>query len=54
MKRKLRISLLMKKPGKVDKLRAAVEVCDRVFSTNSVGHVRVSSTAEYAPALSLS
>ena len=30
----------MKKPGKVEK-RAAVAVCDRVFSTDSAGHVSV-------------
>ena len=41
MKGKPRISLSMKKTRQGRKVRAAVAVCDRVFSTDSAGHVGV-------------
>jgi C-terminal, D2-small domain, of ClpB protein len=41
MKRKPRISLSLKKTRQGRKARAAVAVCDRVFSTGSAGHVGV-------------
>ena len=41
MKRKPRISLSLKKTRQGRKARAAVAVCDRVFSTDSAGHVGV-------------